>query len=192
MGLGASTLAIVSTAATVASTAVSAYGSMKQGQAASQAANYNAQVQDQTAQIQKQNATWAAQAGEVQAAAQAQRTRAQVGAIKAAEGADNIDVNSGSAVDVRSSAKELGELSALNIRSNAAREAYGYETGAWSANSQAALDQADAAYAQQAGEIGAGGDLLGGVGGAATNWSKYLQLQGPTSTPDQYNPGTNL
>ena len=181
MGLGAaagSSFAEIGAAASALGGVVQAFGSIQQGQAQSQAAAYNAQVAQQNAQIQQQNATWAAQSGEEQAAAQEQRTRAQVGAIKAAEAADNIDVNSGSAVDVRSSAAELGELSALNIRSNAAKQAYGYETQSWNAQAQANLDQANAAYAQQAGEIGAASDLLGGASDASTSWANYLTRQG--------------
>ena len=178
MGLGASTLAIVGAAASVAGAGMDAMGAARSGEAASEAAGYNAQVQTQQAQIENQNATWAAQAGEAQAGAQQQKTRAQVGAIKAAEAADNLDVNSGSAVDVRSSAAALGELSALNIRSNAAKQAYGYQTQSWSDQAQANLDQADAAYSAQAGEIGAGADLLTGLGSADLNWEKYLSGQG--------------
>jgi hypothetical protein len=172
--------AAIGAAATGLSGAVKAVGALQQGEAESQAASYNAQVQRQNAQIEQQNANWAGQAGEVQAAAQEQKTRSQVGAIKAAEAANNLDVNSGSAVDVRSSAAQLGELSALNIRSNAAKQAYGYETQSWNAQAQANLDQADAAYARQAGEIGAAGDLLGGIGGG---WTSYLTTKGlPGST----------
>ncbi len=178
MTFAASTFAEIGSALTGISGGIRAFGAMQQGEAEAQAATYNAQVAQQNAQIQQRNATWAAQAGEAQAAAQEQKTRAQVGAIRAAEAADNVDVNSGSTVDVRSSAAELGELSALNIRSNAAKQAYGYQTQSWSDEAQANLDQADAAYARQAGEIGAAGDLLGGTGDAALNWSRYLQGQG--------------
>lgn len=60
-----------------------------------------------------------------------------MGAIKAAEAAGNVDVNSGSAVDVQSSAAALGELNAITIRGNAAKEAYGYETQSTSFENQA-------------------------------------------------------
>ncbi len=58
------------------------------------------------------------------------KTRGQVGAIEASQAASNITVGSGSAVDVRSSAAEMGELDALTIRSNAEKQAYGYQTQA--------------------------------------------------------------
>jgi len=53
-----------------------------------------------------------------------------IGAQRAGFAAANIDVGFGSAVDVQADAAMLGELDALTIRTNAAREAWGYKVTA--------------------------------------------------------------
>lgn len=146
---------------TAASTAMSALGSIQQGKAAQASANYNAQVQQNNAAIATQNATLAGREGAANAEREQMKTRANVGAIKAAQGANGIDVNSGSAVDVRSGAAEAGLLNAITVRSNAAREAYGYQTQASSATGQAELDKAQGKNAAKAGYINAAGTFLG-------------------------------
>lgn len=62
------------------------------------------------------------------------RYRAQVrgllGTERVAYAAGNIDVSYGSAVDVQADTEFMGELDALQIRTNAAREAWGYQVTA--------------------------------------------------------------
>jgi hypothetical protein len=53
-----------------------------------------------------------------------------VGTQRAGFAAGNIDVGSGSAVDVQADTAFMGELDALQIRTNAAREAWGYSVEA--------------------------------------------------------------
>jgi len=55
------------------------------------------------------------------------KVRGAIGSQRAGFAASNIDVNFGSAVDVQADAAMLGELDALTIRSNAAREAWGFK-----------------------------------------------------------------
>lgn len=178
MSLALGALSTIAEVGSVASGVVGAIGAISQAHAASAAAKYNAEVEAQNAKIAKQNAAWAGQAGEQQAAVEEQKTRGRVGAIVAAEAANNIDVNSGSAVDVRSSAKELGELDALTVRSNAAKEAYGDVTQSWSHEAQSNLDKQNAAAASEAGMIGAAGSLLGGVAQGANEWRLWNAQNG--------------
>jgi hypothetical protein len=168
-------LATTSIVAGLASAGVGAVGSIQSGKAASEAASYNATIAEQNRQQALKNANLVSASGEQQAAVQEQKTRAEAGAIKAAQAASGVDVNTGSAVDVQSSAAETGQLSAITVRANAAREAYGYETQATSFQDQAGLDTANAANAQTAGEVGATGTILGGVGSAAGRYSQFLQ-----------------
>lgn len=158
--------------------AAGAYGSYMQGQATAGAAKYNAAISKEQAALSEQKATMAGQAGEQQAAMQEQKTRATVGAIKAAQAGSGLEVDVGSAPDVRASAAELGQLDALTIRSNAAKEAYGYRTQAVSEKAQSALDEFEAKSASEAGTIGAASTFLGGLGSAATNWAKYQMAGG--------------
>ena len=181
--ISATSLAGVAAAAGVASAGMGAMGAIQAGQAKSAAASYNADIANKNATIATQNANWASQSGAVQADQQSMKTRAQVGAIKGAQAANNVDVNSGSNLDVQSSAQQLGELSALTIKSNAAKEAYGYQTQSWSDTAQANLDQADAAASSEAGYVGGATSLIGGVASAGSGWANYQALGGMNTTP---------
>lgn len=158
--------------------ATSAFGSIAQGQAQKSAAEYNAKIASENAAQAKQNAAIAGQSGAEQAAQQSLKTRAEVGAIKANQAAAGLDVNSGSAVDVRSSARELGELDALTVRSNAAKQAYGYQVQGINEQAQSNLDRFEGEQAETAGDIGAASDLLNSFGSSASNWEKYQMSSG--------------
>lgn len=176
---GASTLGTI---ASIGGGLLGAIGSIAQGNASANAAEYQAKVAENNAQIARQNQEWSERSAITNEAAQGMKTRAQLGAIKAAQAASGVDVNTGSAVDVRSSAAELGQLDAINIRANAAREAYGYGTQAQGFTDQAALDRSTAGNARTAGYIGAGTSLLGGAASAASNYAKWSMAGGGQTT----------
>jgi hypothetical protein len=67
----------------------------------------------------------------------------------------------------------LGMQDALNVRYNAARTAYGYETQSQSQSQQAQLDSMAASNASTAGMIGGAGTMLTGVGSAGAKWAGY-------------------
>ena len=155
-------------------TGVGMIGQMQQASAQKAAADYSAKVAENNAIIAQQNAVRASQAGEQQAAMQQMKTRAAVGAMAAGQGASGVDVGSGSFGSVKESTTKLGMLDALTIRSNAARQAYGYETQATNFDNQATIDTATGENAQTAGYIGMGGGLLSGVGNAADRYGNFL------------------
>jgi hypothetical protein len=70
-------------------------------------------------------------------------------------------------------------LNAQTIRSNAARQAYGFQVGAAAQTGQASEDIFAGNQAATAGDIGAGADLLKGVGQAGQ------LLGGSPNTPSQ-------
>jgi hypothetical protein len=177
------TLATIGSIASLASAGVGALGAIQQSRAQAAASKYNAGVATNNAAVAKQNAAWASQEGRAAAEAQSMKTRAEIGGIKANQGASGVDVNSGSALDVRSSAAETGELNTLSIRSNAARQAYGYQTEEANYQGQAALDRSQASSAKTAGIIGAGTTLLGGIGDASMRYSDYLRSTSVVSGP---------
>lgn len=146
-------------------------GQIKQGDAASQAAAYNAQVAANNAKLATKNASIIAEEGEQQTAQAQQQTKAKVGAILANQGASGVDVNSGSAVDVRSSAAELGELSAINIRSNAVRQAYGQQVQAAGDTGQSQLDKSESGSDAVGGFLKGGSTLLSGGADAYTKFA---------------------
>lgn len=173
----------------VASAGLQAFGQIQKGNAAASAANYNASIAENNATIAKQNATFAGEEGEQKAAESEAKTRAQVGGLLASQGASGIDVNKGSSANVQASASEVGMLDALNIRSNAARQAYGYQTQAASYTAQAALDKKQAKQDKTAGYIGAFTTVLGdaataGASGSYPNWLSRNSL--PTNNVGSY------
>lgn len=174
----AGTLSTIGTIASVAGAGISALGAIQQGKASAASANYNAEVQANNAALAKQNSSFASQEGTANAETQQLKTRAELGSIQANQGASGVNVGSGSSLDVRSSAAETGELNALSIRSNAARQAYGYQTEAVGATAQSQLDKAQAGFDTTAGEINAGSTLLGGLGNASTNYTNFLNKSG--------------
>lgn len=157
---------------------VSAYGTYEKGQADSAAATYQSQVAANNAAIDRQNIALTEASGAAKEATQGMKTAAAVGSIKAGQGASGIDVNTGSAANVRSAAGKLGALDALTIRSNTAREAYGYEVQETSDTANSQLLQSEASQAKTAGDIGALGTFLTG---ASSVGSKYAGLQMGTS-----------
>ena len=102
----------------------------------------------------------------------------QVGQIKAAQGASNIDVNTGSAEKVQELARAQNELSSEDILNNAALYTYGYRTQQTSYTAQAGLyglvaQQAPIAAgitAEEAEESGTAGELQA-AGGFLSNVS---------------------
>lgn len=165
------TLALIAAASSVAGTGIAAVGAVSQGEAASQAAAYNAQVAANNAKLATQNASTIAQEGEQQTAQAQQQTKAKLGAILANQGASGVDVNTGSAVDVRSSAAELGELNAINIRANAVRQAYGQQVQAAGDTGQSQLDKSESSSDAAAGFIKGGSTLLSGASDAYTKFA---------------------
>lgn len=167
-------------AATVGSSAIQGIGAIQQSQASAAAAGYNAKVAGMNAQIATQNANLTGAEGEQNVGAAELKTKAQVGGITANQGASGEEVNTGSAVNVRESAAQEGMLNALNVRSQAARAAYGYQTQAAGDVAQAGLYRSEQSADKTAGFINAGADILGGAG-KAVMFSNYLNSSDPTS-----------
>jgi hypothetical protein len=174
-------LAYAGLAMSGASAAIGAVGASNTGQAQQGAANYNAAIADRNAKIASENATHAGQAGEQQAAMSEMKTRAAVGAMKANQAASGVDVNSGSPLDVQSSAASLGELDAISIRSKATRDAYGYTNQSTSFTEQGQLDRSTGGNAAAAGDINAATTFLGSAGDAGLNFARW-RLQANSMT----------
>lgn len=179
---GAATAVVIT--ATVASAAISAYGAEQQGKAEAGAARYNSEVAANNAKIATQNSAYAGAEGEANTAAAELKSRANVGAIMASEASSGVDVNSGSAVDVRSSAAETGELNAINIRADAARKAYGYQVEGAADTGQSALDTTQASNDESAGNINAASSIIGGLGKAGGDYEQYGAGSGLNSSSD--------
>jgi hypothetical protein len=186
------TLPVAAIAISAVGAGVSIMGQMSQAKAASNAAKYNAAVATQNAEVQTRNAQMVMQAGQAQVAQQGMKNAAKMGGIIANQAASGLDVNTGSPLDVRSSAAELGQLDALTVRSNAVKEAYGHEVAAVNSTAQAGLDTMQSKAASQAGTIGAVGTFLGAAGSAASSWAKWQQAAPSNiNSDDSFSYGAN-
>jgi hypothetical protein len=135
-----------------------------------QSAQYNAQVARNNQIIANQNASIALQQGQQQEENKRIQTGEMLGAIVSGEAASGVNPNTGSALNVRSSAAETGESDALTIRYNSNLAARNQAYAAQMYGSQAQLDAAQ-------GEWGAMSSILGGASSVSNKWLQY-QMSG--------------
>jgi hypothetical protein len=109
----------------------------------SQVAAYQAVVAQNNAKIAQMAGARVVQAGEVTAANTGLKGAATVGKIKANTAANNIDVNTGSAVAVRSDAARAAQLDAETALSDAKLQDWGYNTTAGTYEAQAGLETSE-------------------------------------------------
>lgn len=141
----------------VGGTALSAFSNMKAGSEQKKMFERNAGF----AEWQAADATTRGQVNETR---QRQSTEQVIGAQRTSLATQGVDVNSGSSLDVQADASYLGELDALTIRSNAAKESYGYKV-------QAEDYRKRGQYAKQEGDMNAVQSIIGG--GSSLLLSKY-------------------
>lgn len=104
-------------------TGLSAFGKYTEG-------DLQDQMYARNADIAEYQADDAIARGELDAKRMRRRTKQVIGSSRVSMAAQGVDVNQGSAVDTQADAAYLGELDALTIKSNAAKEAWGYKTQA--------------------------------------------------------------
>jgi len=152
-------LPAISSLVGLAGTAVSAIGQIQQGQAAQKAADFRA----------KNNAMLAEDAlkrGAEEEEAQRRKNNALLSRQKAVMAAGNVDIGSGSPLNILGDTAMLGELDAMRIRDNSKREEQ-----ALLADAQVARMEGDSA--QSAATMGAFGTILGGTKDLlASSWYK--------------------
>lgn len=166
---------------------LSSYEAVQSAQAQKASAQYQNQVAQSNQAIATQNANFSSASGEQQAAVQEQKTRAQIGSITAAQASSGVDINSTTDQDVRTSAGELGALDAQTIRSNAARQAYGYETQATNFENAGAADVSQGNNDLTAGYTNAGAGALNSAGSASMNYAKIMSNSTGINTTDSIN-----
>ena len=161
---------ITSLALTAAGAATSAYGAYSGGQAQKNMYNYQAGVAGLNQKIAEQNADFERAQGEVQATEYGMKARYQQGQIRADQGASGLDVNSGSAAQVQAGQHLVSQMDLNQIRFNAARRAFGYETQAAQDTAQGQVYQMAGTNAATAGDISATASILSGAGSVANKW----------------------
>ena len=157
-------------ASNIAGGILGAEGAKYQGQAQANMYNYQASVALMNEQIAKQNADYAAATGEVEAQQAGLATRQEVGATRAAQGAGNIDVNSGSNLQVQKSEVAIGQENQSVIRANALKRAYGFQIEGVQDVAQAGIYDYAAQTSLKAGDMGAMSSLIGMAGSVSSKW----------------------
>lgn len=164
----------ISAGAGVLGAGISAIGAIGAGNASSQAAQANAaasyyqsQVAQNNKQIALQNAENAAQVGVEQTARKSMENAAKMGLVRTGIAASGVAANTGSAKNVQVGQRELGQLDAETVLSNAQQKVYGYKVQAANFQDQANLDIAggqrqsnEAAYDSTAGYLKGASTLL--------------------------------
>lgn len=161
----------------IASTVTSASAQIKSGNAAKRAGQKQREASESEAQLAEFNADVA----DVQAQDALERgadeesrfrssVRSMIGSQRTAFAAGGIDVGFGSAVDVQADTAFLGEQDALQIRTNAAREAWGYKVEGVDLRRRADIARKTGVYleaagkeAQKASRYAAAGTIAGGA-----------------------------
>jgi hypothetical protein len=150
--------------------ATSAIGAISQGMSSAAEARYGAAIASNNQIIANQKAAYTSAAGETTAYDVGLRARGKAGEQTAALAAEGLDVNTGSARDVRASQAGLNESEQVTTRADAALKAYGYRSAATSFGADAQLKRAEAPLDVGAGFLKAGGTLLSGASNLGFKW----------------------
>lgn len=137
----------------LAGAGVGAYGQIQQGRAEQKAANMQADLLEMQARDAIERGGW-------EAAKRTRATKRLLGGQRAAMAAQGLDLSVGSPADLQTETETIGALDALMIKTNAAREAWGFK-------SQAAMTRYEGRIKRRAANLGAFNTLLGGGVGAA-------------------------
>jgi hypothetical protein len=155
--------------------AISAFGTYEGMEAQSRNAAFQAQVAANNAKIAMQNYNLQIESGEGQVANKEMELRSQLGSQKAGQAASGVDVNSGSFAKARAGTAEIGTLDTLTMRSNNARQAYGYEVAATSDTAESELLSQESQQASSLAPIAGVGSLLSSASTTGGSYAKYLQ-----------------
>jgi len=161
-------------ALTLASTLLGAAGTIQQGQAQAAASEYNAKIGEMNAKMADRRARDALERGKVEEQQKRREISQLQGRQKAAMAANGVDLTFGSPLDAIVDTAVLGELDALTVRRNAAREAYDHEVDAVNRRAGANLDRMNAKAAKTGSYLSAAGTVLGGAGKAYTAYKSPL------------------
>lgn len=175
----------------VAGAGLKAYGAIQEGQAASDASNYNAAAAGFNAEQSRRNAELTSEAGAAKAAMVGRDTRAAFGSERARAAGSGLNPNTGSAADVQASTAELGHLDAMTIRSNATREAYGHQIEGLNYDNKATMDRWEGKQAKSASYIKAASSLLGSASDATMKYQEYKMAGGFGSSSGSSHPNTD-
>lgn len=111
-------------------TGIATASHLQAAQAASLRGRFENDIAERNAKLAEKQGEDALNVGNFEENRMRLQTEQEEGATRAAAGASGASVASGSAVDVRASQQLVGDVDALTIRNNAARQAWGYDVEA--------------------------------------------------------------
>lgn len=185
---GARDLGVAGSLNAVASGARTGMGFMQdqqEAQGASLRGRFENDVAERNAQIAEKQGADASNLGELEANRERGQTGQEISSGRAAAGASGADVSTGSAAAQTASQQLIGDVDALTIRNNAARQAWGFDV-------QAANERMQGRLAQLAGENEAATDRVSSYGtlltAATSAYGSYLKNRkvnpGGSGTPN--------
>lgn len=163
-------------ATSAASAGVGALGALQSGEANRRKFEYQAGIAAINRETALKNAAYALRTGEAQALRTGMGQRFRMGNIITKQAASGIDLNSGSAAEVRAGQGLVDRMDQTTIRENAARRAFGHMVEAESASQSGVLASRAAEDATQAGRMGAVQSLLSGATSVSSKWLQGDQL----------------
>lgn len=141
---------------TLVGTGAAAYSQYETGQANKKLANQNAKIaSEQAADSQRR--------GAIAEDEKRAEIRARLGAQRATLGANNVVSTTGTPLGLLAETAQYGELDALTVRNNAARESYGFKVEGFNSRARGRI-------AAKEGTLGAAATLLGGGSQAFGNY----------------------
>ncbi len=149
----------------------------KAGQAQKRAADSQAELLDFNANVADLQAKDAVERGAEEEAKFRSGIQVLIGSQRAGFAAGNIDVGGGSAVDVQADTAFLGEMDALTIRSNATREAWGYQVQAYDTRKRAEITRKEGVMLEAAGNANQTAARIGAVGGVLGAGGSLLEAR---------------
>ena len=182
--ISASTVAMASLAVSAIGTGVSVIGQMNANAAQGGQSNYLQQMANQQRQVADWQASDAVSRGKIAEDAQRRKTAQVIGTQTAALAGQGTDF-SGSETDILGDTAAAGELDALTVRNNAAREAWGYKVQGVNAANSGALSAAKGFTSN----LGAGASLLSGASSLGEKWWKFQQNNPSGGSVTVGNPG---
>lgn len=158
----------------------SAVGSYRSSQAQKASLDYQASVAENNAQTAQTQASLAINDGQVEAMNHDLKTSQIFGAQRAQLGANNIDLGSGSANNILTTTKFMGNRDHAQIMDNAMRRAWGYDVQAtdYTSNAKALTSMSD----NISPALAVGTSLLGSAGQVSSAWNQYAAANGQPST----------
>lgn len=170
--------------------ALAVFQGVQQGNAQKQQAEAAASQQRINAGFANQAADDATKRGAYDADLQRIKTTQNIGTQRTAQAANGGEINTGSNAEIQADTAQFGELDALTIANNAAREAYGYKVQALTGMNNANTLEANGANAQKNSILGGViGGVASGFSASGGGFSSFFNSSAPSGAASAYGAG---